>query len=66
MSKRKKSVCRCSSTTRAYCYADEQLFLPWEEMNEKSRLEFTLNGPIPCEGGGVPGFWCEACRFGHI
>lgn len=50
----------------AQCFADPVLFLPWDEMTSEARDEFDVNGPIPCEGGGVPGEWCEQCRFGNV
>jgi hypothetical protein len=46
------------------CHARDSLFGPWEDMTAADRNEFIENGPIPCEGGGVPGSWCENCRFG--
>lgn len=57
---------RRETDTRAECYADERLFLPWDDMPKAIQNEFTKNGPIPCEGGGVPGQWCDACRFGVV
>ena len=50
----------------AMCHAARGLFLAWDEMEPEGRDEFNLNGPIPCEGGGVPGEWCEECRFGTV
>ena len=50
----------------AECLADPGLFLDWDEMTSEARDEFDVNGPIPCEGGGVPGEWCEQCRFGEV
>lgn len=48
------------------CYADPQLFVPAEKLSKAALAEFRVNGPIPCEGGGVPGEWCGNCRFGKI
>lgn len=50
----------------AECFADPVLFLDWDEMPLGARGEFEVRGPIPCEGGGVPGEWCEQCRFGNV
>lgn len=55
---------RAEADIRFKCHADPVLFKPWEEMPKKAQNEFTRNGPIPCEGGGVPGEWCLQCRFG--
>lgn len=57
---------RDSADLQAQCYADLVLFEPWDKMTEDARDEFTKNGPIPCEGGGVPGEWCADCRFGKL
>ena len=62
---RRRTV-RCTTDTRAYCFADPKLFFPWDELNEKARDEFDTNGPIPCEGGGVAVSWCADCRFGKV
>jgi hypothetical protein len=47
------------------CIADDALFLEWEDLSEASKQEFEDNGPIPCEGRGFAGIWCERCRFGQ-
>lgn len=57
---------RCTATVRCQCFAKSVLFLSWESMPEEARVEFKENGPIPCEGGGVPGEWCGDCRFGKV
>lgn len=49
-----------------HCYAANELFLPWDQLSQRAKDEFDNNGPIPCEGGGVPGPWCDNCRFGSI
>lgn len=64
MSKYRNNNARAKATLVAECYADPCLFradLTRDEMNE-----FVVNGPIPCEGGGVPGEWCDGCRFGQL
>lgn len=48
------------------CFAAPVLFISWDEMPQTAREEFNTNGPIQCEGGGVPGEWCESCRFGKV
>ncbi len=48
------------------CHAKPELFLAWDDMSKAAQKEFTKNGPIPCEGGGVPGEWCATCRFGRV
>ena len=48
------------------CFAAPALFKPWEKMTAGQQNEFAANGPIPCEGGGLPGEWCAGCRFGKI
>lgn len=53
-------------TFTAECYADPALFKPWEQLSMAEQDEFGLHGSIPCEGGGVPGSWCEDCRFGEV
>lgn len=57
---------RAKSTLEAECYAHPRLFLPYEQLNKAERREFDTNGPIPCEGGGTPGEWCNGCRFGGL
>lgn len=57
---------RCITDTRAYCYASPELFKSWASMSKAARKEFDKNGPIPCEGGGIPGQWCDMCRFGTV
>jgi hypothetical protein len=52
--------------TRASCYADPRLFEEWDTLSKDAKLEFIKNGPVPCEGGGTPGQWCDSCRFGHV
>lgn len=54
---------RAIATLEIPCMADPMLFRRWEDMPPKARKEFEKNGPIPCEGGGVPGEWCLGCRF---
>lgn len=48
------------------CFAKPVLFLPWDDMPKTAQREFKKNGPIPCEGGGMPGEWCLNCRFGAV
>ena len=57
---------RRETDTRVECHAMPELFLPWDEMSKAAQNEFTKNGSIPCEGGGVPGIWCDGCRFGVV
>jgi len=60
------ATARRQTDTRVECFADPELFKPWGEMSSKAKQEFDVNGPIPCEGGGLPGLWCDGCRFGHV
>ena len=53
-------------TLTAQCFVDPLLAMPWEAMGEAEQHEFEQNGPIPCEGGFVPGEWCGDCRFGLV
>ena len=62
----KQKTPRCESNVRCQCLAKPVLFLDWDKMPKSAQQEFTKNGPIPCEGGGVPGPWCEECRFGKV
>lgn len=57
---------RRSTIVECHCYAKQALFKPWEQMTEAAKAEFDKNGPIPCEGGGLPGEWCAGCRFGKV
>ena len=57
---------RMSADVRCVCYASPKLFVPWEQLSTAAKNEFVRNGPIPCEGGGVPGSWCGECRFGLV
>ena len=53
-------------TLTASCFADPRLAMAWEAMGEAERDEFEQHGPIPCDGGFMPGEWCGDCRFGHV
>lgn len=53
-------------TVTAACCADPRLAVPWEAMGEAEQDEFAQHGPIPCDGGFMPGEWCGGCRFGHV
>lgn len=57
---------RRETEVRCQCFAKPELFLPWAQTPEEVKREFAINGAIPCEGGGVPGTWCERCRFGEV
>jgi len=60
------STIRRKAELEAQCFADPELFKPWDQMTAAAKSEFDKNGPIPCEGGGVPGEWCNGCRFGCL
>lgn len=62
----RQKTARAESDVRCQCFAKPVLFLAWEKLPKSARDEFTNNGPIPCEGGGVPGAWCSGCRFGEV
>jgi hypothetical protein len=57
---------RAESEIIATCYAKPVLFMELDDMPQDAKDEFEKNGPIPCEGGGVPGVWCNRCRFGEV
>lgn len=57
---RKRTV-RATAEITIECYADPVLFEP--ELTANLINYFRLNGPIPCEGSGVPGIHCHGCRF---
>ena len=57
---------RCTATIQFRCHAKISLFLEWDKMTASAQMEFIDNGPVPCEGGGIPGDWCGACRFGKV
>jgi hypothetical protein len=58
------STHRSTALWRFRCYADPRYFLPWDEVPDVLKDELEANGELPCEGGGMPGWWCEECRFG--
>jgi hypothetical protein len=62
----RQSKPRRQTDVRCQCFADPVLFVGWEKMPDSARNEFNQNGPIPCEGGGLPGEWCQGCRFGAV
>jgi hypothetical protein len=62
---RQEKVRRESDVT-FQCFGKPELFGPYEKMTEAAKEEFKTNGPIPCEGGGRPGFWCADCRFAEV
>lgn len=71
MAKQKPNPFRMTTPTRATriectCFADPVLFLDWDEVPAEAQNEISVNGPIPCEGGGLPGEWCQDCRFGKL
>jgi hypothetical protein len=55
---------RSTALYRFRCHAEPGYFLPWAEVPEALQDELDVNGGLPCEGGGVPGLWCQDCRFG--
>ena len=57
---------RLETDVRCQCFADPVLFLKSEDLPKNAIAEFKKNGPIPCEGSGWPGVWCEGCRFGKV
>lgn len=57
---------RAVTTVECECHAAPELFKQWEDLSKAARREFKVNGPIPCEGGGLPGEWCAGCRFGKV
>jgi hypothetical protein len=57
---------RYEKTVIYQCFASQKLFGDWDDLSTAARKEFVTNGPIPCEGGGVPGEWCANCRFGEV
>jgi|CXWL01.1.fsa_nt_gi hypothetical protein len=62
----KRRFPRLTTQVLCECFAKDVLFKPWDKMPKSAQEEFEKNGPIPCEGGGVPGQWCERCRFGKV
>lgn len=56
---------RAYSLTAFICTADDDLFGEWDDLPDHARQEYEDNGPVPCDGGGVPGEWCTRCRFGR-
>ncbi len=65
-SKFRLKTIRRETSSIAECYASPDLFVDWDKASKAAKNEFEVNGPIPCEGGGLPGFWCEGCRFGGL
>ena len=65
-SKFKTAMPREIGTIQVQCFAKPVLFGKWDEMPQAARDEFANNGPIPCEGGGKLGTWCDGCRFGSV
>lgn len=57
---------RREMNVRCQCFAKPILFIGWDNMPADAKEEFETNGPIPCEGGGLPGEWCAGCRFGKV
>jgi hypothetical protein len=57
---------RRESDVTFQCFGKPELFGTYEQMTEAAKEEFRKNGPIPCEGGGRPGFWCVDCRFAEV
>lgn len=55
---------RAFSTWEFFCRAPDNLMYPWDELIEEAKKEFSINGPIPCEGGFQTGPYCIDCRFG--
>ncbi len=57
---------RQTALVTCHCHAKPALFGHWDSLTEAARTEFAINGPIPCEGLGRVGQWCEGCRFGVV
>lgn len=55
---------RTFANTVVECYGSPELF----EQNPSREVEDACmqDGPIPCEGSGVLGLYCQDCRFGLI
>ena len=66
MSSFRQKFPREESDVRCQCFAKSDLFLDWDDMSLAAKNEFARNGPIPCEGSGTPGIWCDGCRFGKV
>lgn len=46
------------------CHAPDDYFE--DDISDEVDAECAANGPIPCEGGGYVGLWCQDCRFSKI
>jgi len=56
---------RGTAIVRYRCYADPRYFLAWDDVPEVLKDELDAHDELPCWGSlGVPGWWCQACRFG--
>ena len=51
---------RLSTTWIYHCHAPDDVFVPeYDDMSPECRAIIEARNGIPCEGGGVPGPWCE-------
>jgi hypothetical protein len=51
-------------TLEIRCSANEDYFT--DTIPDEVNAELIANGPIPCEGQGYLGYWCDECRFGRV
>ena len=47
------------------CHADPGFFGDERTLTAAHHADLAAHNGLPCDGGGVPGPWCEHCRFGH-
>lgn len=57
---------RASQEFVAHCYAVDLIFDDEALWPDALFQDMTEHNGIPCEGSGVPGLWCEDCRFGVL
>ena len=58
---------RRTSTWLYHCDAPDEVFAPtWEEIPEQFREMIDEMNGLRCDGGGVPGPWCEPCCWAQL
>lgn len=45
------------------CGAPDDMFLPWEEVSDDTKVLIDFAGPTNCDGGGNMGWWCIGCPY---
>jgi hypothetical protein len=57
-------TCRRWSDIRIFCEAPEEII--GQDIAPEILDRYTYSFPLPCEGGGEPGQWCDSCYWSGV